>query len=296
MNDILTTFSPQSMAAAIEENHEVQLLNLGRNIGAKMHEQPEWKWFISDIPSPTFNVVARTRLSPEDTDAKIKEILKIVKKLKIPLGWWVFPATKPIDLGEHLISHGLAYKGDGHGAAADLTKMNLDQPLPEGLTIEPVVDAESLRSFLQPFSAVHKTPDFFSRALFDSFSKMGLKPNQPYRHYIGWMGGKPVSTGSLLLSAGVAGFYNGAVLPEFRKRGIGGAMVSHRCKEALAMNYRFGVLIASNMMWPIVKAMGYKEYCQANYYEWEVKNKNKNRLKQLRKYLRRLKNLCNFPK
>ena len=37
-----------------------------------------------------------------------------------------------------------------------MTKINLDQPLPEGLTIEPVVDIESLRSFLQTFSAVHK--------------------------------------------------------------------------------------------------------------------------------------------
>lgn len=292
MNDILTTSSPQSLISAIEKNHEDQLMNLARSFDSSLHDEPDFQWFITDIPSPTFNVVARTRLSPEVADKKIKKIVKSVRRRRVPLGWWVFPDSKPRDLGERLISHGLNHKGNARGTALDLRTIHLDEKsLPDWLRIEPVIDARTLKSFFEPFAIAHRLPDSIVRVLFDSFLRIGLGEDSVYHHYIGWAEDKPVSAISMLLSSGVAGGYNAVTIPEFRKRGIGSAMALHLCKEALSRNYCYRVGVTSKMMWPVNKRLGYKEYCKVGYYQWDIKQKDKHSSTKLRSLYRSLKRL-----
>jgi GNAT superfamily N-acetyltransferase len=159
--------------------------------------------------------------------------------------------------------------------------------LPEGLTFETVCDEQSLKNFFLPFTAVHKMPDFAVQALFKGFRRMGFGSGQPYRHFIGWMDGRPVASISLFVSAGVTGSYNGVTIPECRRKGVGAALFSHVFKEAHAMGYRFNVGMTSEMMRSIASRKGFKEYFTVAYYEWKPKKKKKHGLIRLANYILR---------
>jgi hypothetical protein len=54
--------------------------------------------------------------------------------------------------------------------------------------------------------------------IFDVWDKMGL--DFPVRNYLGYFNGEPISTSTVFYSAGVAGIYDVATLPEARGRGL----------------------------------------------------------------------------
>jgi ribosomal protein S18 acetylase RimI-like enzyme len=79
-----------------------------------------------------------------------------------------------------------------------------------------------------------------------------------FKGYVGYLDGVPVATSALLASDGVAGVYNVATLPAYRKRGLGEAMTWHAVREGLAAGCQFGSLQASEMGQPIYARMGFR--------------------------------------
>jgi len=86
------------------------------------------------------------------------------------------------------------------------------------------------------------------------------------QHLIGRWHGDPVATASLFQSAGVAGLYDIATLPEARRQGIGAALTLAPLREARAMGYRIGILQSSPMGLEVYRRLGFQEYCRMNHY------------------------------
>jgi GNAT superfamily N-acetyltransferase len=90
-----------------------------------------------------------------------------------------------------------------------------------------------------------------------------------FHDYIGYLHGEPVATASIMYGDGVAGLYNVATLPEARGKGIE-AMISYvPFNDAEKNGYRYGILHASSMGYPVYKRLGFQDICKLIRYTWD---------------------------
>ena len=76
MNDILRDLSTTSLIAAIEGNLFGLIPAFDKWPQAKVHDEAEIMWSMTDIPFPLFNSVMRAQLAPERVDAAIQSNLR----------------------------------------------------------------------------------------------------------------------------------------------------------------------------------------------------------------------------
>jgi GNAT superfamily N-acetyltransferase len=268
MSEILEDLSGAAMVAAIEDNLSDQFEILARYM-------PEATWrndgrtqiFLTGIPSPVFNGVFQAQLDADELAAQIEDAMAQLKAIVAPMYWWTGPATRPADLGKHLQAHGLQHEYDFPGMATDLVTLGEAEP-PAGLTIERVRDAQSLRTWCDVLTRGFGMPGLVGDVFQDAFVRTGLGDDLPWRWYLGLAGGESVATSSVVLSAGVAGIYYVATLPEARGRGIGTAMSLKPLLDAREMGYRISILRSSEMGVGVYRRLGFREYCKIGRYVW----------------------------
>ena len=78
-----------------------------------------------------------------------------------------------------------------------------------------------------------------------------------------------MGTSFVFYEAGVAGIYNVTTLEQARGKGIGTAITLAPLNEAKNLGYQIGILQSSDMALNMYKQMGFKEYCQMEWYIWQ---------------------------
>ena len=265
MKNILQNPSTPSLEAAIEENAFSVLTQIKNWPQAAVHDLPEVKWVISDIPSPMINSVMGARLNPEQTDETIATILAQAKKRNVPIMWWTGPTTQPADLAERLEKHGFVNAGKDPGMAVELSDIKKDLPTPAGLTVQLVEDEQSLKQWCQVLGAGFEMPDFVAEAYYEV---MRYADSEIVLLYLGMLDNKPVAISQLTYGAGVAGIYCVATLPEARRQGMGAYMTLLPLLEAKRQRYKIGVLHASEMGVGVYRSLGFEEYCKIGHFVW----------------------------
>ena len=264
MGEILHDLSPPQLVGAIEANMFDFWSQLGRSPRVELHDGPDMIRLVGDLSSPFCNNVLRAQLASDGIDASIEAALVPFRSRKLPMRWWISPSTRPADLGRLLEAYGLTHLQDTPGMAVDLLELNEGLTAPFGLTVERVGDLKALERWIEAFTGGYEVAVPEGRFLFDALANLGME--LPWRHYIGWVGGEPVATSSLLLSGGVAGIYALATVPEARGQGIGVALTLAPLIEARAMGYRIGVLASSEMALGVYRRVGFQEYCKFRIY------------------------------
>jgi GNAT superfamily N-acetyltransferase len=268
MSEILNNSSASVLVHAIEANlFDYFKLFRGWPQG-EVHSDPDMLWTISDVPFPLFNNVLCAQLVPENVNFAIETAMMRCKSRNVAMLWWTGPATRPADLGTYLEGYGFSREDDETGMAADLMKLNEDIPSPTGLMIEPVSDMDTLKEWIHVFTLGFGIPEIFDQAFFDLFASLGFGPELAIQHYLGRLNGAPVATSTLLLSAGVAGIYNVATLPNARRQGMGAAMTIVPLREARALGFLVGILQATEMGKRVYQHLGFQEYCKIGQYVW----------------------------
>lgn len=225
--------------------------------------------FVSGVPFPLCNGIFQARLNPEGIDDAIEEALQIFRERKLPGLWWVGPSSSPEDLESRLQRHGLAAAGNVVGMAADLSMVADSLSFPEGISLAEVTDETLLGQFFHPFSTVFSIPPFAADFFREAYRGLGFEPQTPLRNYVAFHEGRPVASASLFLEAGAAGIYNVAVLPEFRRKGIGKAMTLRAIEDAKTSGYGIGVLHAMEGADALYRSIGFQEYCRFASYLWQ---------------------------
>ncbi len=274
MDTILEDMCDEAVRAAIQANRAAFLSILCRWPHAELYEDPELRWFITGIPNPLFNSVVWAHLAPERADERICETLDVFSRRRVPMQWTVGPDSAPSDLGERLERRGLVYTGDHAGMAADLRELRERSSAPEGLFIDEVDDVETFERWLEPVSVCFGLPGEVRRAVRDSFVELGFGDDVPWRHYIGWLDGKPAAASTLFLGAGVAGVYNVATLPDSQRQGIGAALAAAPLRDAQKLGYRVGTLITARGARRMYERMGFEERCLLSNYVWQGDTEN----------------------
>ena len=266
MIKILNDFSTAVLIEAIKANLFEYYEYLGRSPKAEFHEDPCLKWVFTGIPYSFLNNVIFTQLASDNVDAVIQQALEGFKSKNITrLSWWTEPGTQPIDLGEHLVNHGLTYEHGAPGMAVDLMGL-MGESTPTGLAIKRVDNAEVLSEFVHAAAIGFGLPASSESICFDLFAGLGF--DLPLKNFVGYIRGEPVATAELFLGAGVAGIYWVSTVPAVRHKGIGSAMTAAPLRQACEMGYHIGILHSSEQGIDVYRRIGFVEKCQMSHYVW----------------------------
>jgi GNAT superfamily N-acetyltransferase len=226
------------------------------------------QWVIGSVPVAYHNCVVRANLPPRAVDDAITASLAAFRAYGVPGCWHVGPAMRPAWLGQRLLAHGFTYEWDDIGMAAVLSALNADLSTPAGISVERVRDARALATWAYVLSLGFGEGEKEANWVHETYRRIGLGDDVPWRHYLARLGGEPAATSSLFVAAGVAGIYFVSTAPAYRRRGIGAAITLAALQDARSMGYRISVLGASEMGYSVYRRLGFEEYCRIGLYEW----------------------------
>ena len=219
---------------AIEENAAELLMAMGAAGGGSQRVDERAEWTIGGSPIDYHNAVVRA------SDAGvIAESVAELTNHGVPGTWHVGPSMRiaPAELVEPRAVPGLSLTRVGDDEALAVWEATLGQGFGEG--------------------------EREARWVASVYRKLGY--DDPWRHYIGWSDGTPVATATVFLGAGVAGLYFVMTVPQARRRGIGAAITYGALRDVDA---EYAVLGSSSAGRPVYEALGFREHCSIEFYEW----------------------------
>ncbi len=151
------------------------------------------------------------------------------------VGVWSDGPTRPRDLGARLLARGFSVGWKPHWMAMDFRKLPSDQRVPDGIVI-----AEERHSDWN----VDDLP-YHSNSTGILLDKLIAKRPDSAFHVVAWSGEVVAGHSVIYLTSGelgIAGIYNVGVLPSFRRRGIGRALMIRCCEIARRRGCHYATL------------------------------------------------------
>jgi predicted GNAT family acetyltransferase len=261
-------FSGKELARLIDETAVQGCLAWRAWPELEIHEEPGVLQIRSGVPFLLFNVVLKTRIDPDEAYDRIDSIQAWAKKMKISLGWYTTPCTRPFDMGDRLLSKDFVLGGGSAGMAVDLRDIKENLPRPETLSIEEVRDLDTLKIWSRVMTSVYGFPDFAAQSWFRLHAAMGLGADKSWHHYLARMGETPVATSSLFLGSDAAMIASVATIPAARCKGAGTAVIHEPLQEARHREYSTAVTCSSEMGEDIYRNIGFEDICEMKMYLW----------------------------
>jgi len=236
---------------------------------SRVDDTPEFLRLTSDVPHPMSNFVFRARFSPQEVGAKIDDMIGFFKVRNLPMTWLVGTCCRPADIGQHLISHGLAWEVDVGGMTIDLNTMIEDLPVPEDLTIKRVANKSDMEQYLIPFGKEFEFPNMVVDGWRRMDSSHGFGKGLPRINYVGLMNGEPITCATLFKASDLAGIYCVATVPEMRRKGAATALIVNALREARDEGYKTGLLQAKAIGAGVYRKIGFVDRpCKISWYVW----------------------------
>lgn len=269
MNNILGEFSDsRSVRAAIKANWENYHYCLGQARNAELSIGRYLTWFMTDLPDHFMNLVISTQLPCQGTAELISRTLDHFHSMNIrKFCWLVHQGLQYRELNDALLANGLIFReAFATEMAIDLSLISGNSPRHPQLKIISVEDECTLQEWIHVASRGFQMGEAFEQVWWDLF--VGTISHPQYRTFLALLDGKPVGTSQLFLSAGVAGIYNVAVIPEARFQGIGSAVTLAPLLEARRLGNKIAVLQASKQGYSVYRRLGFQDMGKLSVYLW----------------------------
>jgi len=189
------------------------------------------------------NGVVSPHLATDTADRRLEELLAFYRARRTEMRLRLGPSTSPANLAEYLNRRGFRHPTSWPIMGADLTRLRTDVPGPSGLQVRVVDDYHRLAadrdSKLGAISTVRQ------RRLTRAFQNLAEQRPRRLWTLIGQMDGAPVAGAILFVHQDTATGYHLAVLPDYRRRGIGAVMMAEMTRLARDEGARYAVLSAS---------------------------------------------------
>jgi GNAT superfamily N-acetyltransferase len=236
-----------------------------RRSGRTVHLDPDVSW-VNVAPAAWPSLVFGARFEPQQTEQRVRDLIRLMEKGQAPRHWFIGPTTRPPDLGASLERLGFVKASESSAMAVDLLRMNDSFRWPPGLTITRVDNHRELRQWTRVlvhvmFQGGHSEAEEFYH-LVEGFGPA----SDDAGFYLGLYEGQPVATTMCFLADGIAGIYHVTTLPEFRNRGIGKRVVLAPLLDARDRGYRAGSLFASELGSVIYRQIGFEAQCSVSTY------------------------------
>ena len=234
------------------------------------HDSPAMFRTVVGLPVSYTNQAGAARLTEETAGAEIEATEALLREHGVPGLWWVRLPGHPPDLGDRLVERGWTFDEEMPWMAASIEAILAGLPDPPGdLAIEAVEDDVAQKRWLAAMTAGFGMGDTGRAAMTRLADAVGYGRDRPWRRFAGTIDGRAVGSSGLMVSARVAGIYNVATDPEFRRRGIASAMTGRALREARDRGYQVAILGASPMGLPVYSRMGFAEVCRLRFYEFD---------------------------
>jgi GNAT superfamily N-acetyltransferase len=270
MTEILQETSPAKIVTALHHNwlDSIRTFRLAQEV--EVYDRPELLWFMTGLPSGEFNAVMHTDLSERQVEQAIREVRSYFRSKRMPLSWLTGPLSRPGNLERWLENEGFRQIGQVPGMALDLWEKRENRPTrpaPANFTIEEVKDEETLQEWAETERRGFEVEEKIAPGLIKIRLGIGPDGGGILRHYLGRLNGRPVAIATLLFTAGVAGVYDVAIVPEARRQGLGTLITLTVLNEARQLGYRIAILQPSSIDSKRIYArLGFKQYCHYNVY------------------------------
>jgi ribosomal protein S18 acetylase RimI-like enzyme len=196
------------------------------------------------------------------TEKEIDQTIQYFSAKKLPFMWWT--SAKILE------TKGFQFGGILTGIALDISQgVSLPSPTVPDLNIKIVHTESELRAFrdvaVDAFAMNAKAAEQWL-ALNDSIMKRGEQI-----HFIAYLNEVPVGTATLSVSSS-AGIWNLATAPNYRKHGIGGALVQVALVEAKKRQYSrvMAILMPKGLAWGLFTKLGFQAVCEFPFYVYGV--------------------------
>lgn len=270
MQAILNDLSnASSVKAALKANWLSYHYHLWQAENVEMAVGPYLTWLVTEIPDHFMNVVVCSQLPEDDIEDIFEEAMAHFRELNVSrLSWLIEENARAEVVKSHLLAHGLTLRDSfAIEMAADLGALPDDIRLPDGLSIFPVENRETLQQWIRVASSGFGVAEKYENAWCDIFDNVVFAP--PFHTYLAFLNGRPVATAQLFAYSGVAGIYNITCLPEARGRGIGTALTVTPLLDARKLGYRVGILQASELGLNVYRKLGFQEYGKLSVLAWQ---------------------------
>ncbi len=240
-------------------------VNLTNEPNSVIFKDSKFTKIYSGANLPFFNSIFDISFSGQDLESFLESLEKEQKHLGIPLTLWAE------DEMPQFLKRNYKTPGPNFGMVLDVDKANLSLKKP-GIDIVKVETEQQVDRFIDIYVHV-----FGFQSQIDFFRKLFLEilhsQSPPWINYLGILNGKAVGCSSLTLTRDdtgrlLGGFYNAAVKPDARGKGIATAMACQRVRDAkeLGIDYVSIILMADAMARGYCKKMGFKDICQITPY------------------------------
>ena len=190
----------------------------------------------------------------------IDEQLSYFKEARLPFVWYLDEDTSD-EVKQVLLDRGFQNLGVFRGVFGFLDQPIPDPVIPEGCSIEQVMDEQVLEEYntlvCDTFSFPMGAPrEKNKKAMWASREN----PHATAFHWLMRQDGKIVATVTTVIEGDFVSFWNGATLPEMRKKGYSTTLRRYALQHAVARGCRYGAsyLMAEGMAFGICSKLGYK--------------------------------------
>lgn len=197
--------------------------------GVRVHEDGETSWIIANRPPG--NHILRATFPAHCADERIDALLRAVRSRTGGIRWLLFPADQPHDLGRRLVRRGLTTDRGDSWMFRSLRQLPR-QTSACALRIKPVAARPALRAWWTASARGFGMSQRAAQPWYDAYRRHGFGADAYAVNYCGRVGQETVTSGTLVLAAGIAGIYDISTLPPFRGQGYASALISCLLAEA----------------------------------------------------------------
>lgn len=216
----------------------------------------------SDVKDDTFNFIVDTKLQENDD---LSPFILAFEREKLPFSWWIGPLDTPSSLISKLKQLGLKQTEENIGMALDINDYCISPKL-GNINIIKITNQTQLKEWCEILIQIGITAQCYS----DIYSKISeeILISSEVEFYIGYtIDSKfPICTGMLVNSNEVAGIYNIATLPKYRRNGYASSMMNNLIQRAKQLNLKYITLTASPEGKYVYEPLGFQAIC--SYFEY----------------------------
>jgi len=185
--------------------------------------------FFEQFPITAFNRVIGLGLHQPATEAMIDEVIELYSRKNTPFSISLSPTAQPAQLSNWLLARGFEHTSNW---AKVIRGMAPPPPIKTDLRIE-LVDENTASQYAAVTQSGFGLPEWMT-PLFEATAKA---PN--IYSYIAYADDVPAGVGSLSVSGEKGALFNGATLPEYRRRGAQGAIMARRIQDGIELGCRW---------------------------------------------------------
>ncbi len=247
---VLKQASPDQLEQAAADNHR-QLFHLNAAVkGGEVKSAAGLSWTYTGAGNGA--EIVFPALDADTADTILDELMDYYR-VHVPngVGCWSLAPARPADIGIRLLARGFQPGWQPCWMILDLKQLPAEYKTPPGLRIN--ADNHTNISVIKDIPYADNN-GYMSQPLLQTY------PEKAQR-FIATLDNKIVGQTCLFLttgSLGNAGIYNVGVLPAYRNRGIGKALVQTACQYAREKGYLYASLNANDMGRPVYEQLGFR--------------------------------------